>query len=139
MNSLLCRILALALALARVHGMLRTHENKHDGDDKQQCSLSSLKGSSVYAVTGWTVVDEGSTNVYRYPQASAGKEIYDGEGGLLAVGTVNSNGKVGNQPCKEREPPFTAFLLIGILDRENFKCGHLYRKSRMLGLRKVPQ
>ena len=98
MTSLLCRIVALALALARVHGTLRSHENKYDGDDNQQCSLSSLTGASIYAVNGCIVVDEGSTNVYRYPKASAGKEIYDGEGGLLAVGTVNSNGKVGNQP-----------------------------------------
>jgi len=94
MTSLLFRIVALALALARVHGTLRTHENKHDGDDNQQCSLSSLKGPSVYAVNGWIVVDDGSTDVYRYPKASAGKEIYDGKGGLLAVGTVNINGKI---------------------------------------------
>ncbi|NOK16355.1 hypothetical protein [Corallococcus carmarthensis] len=52
-----------------------------------QCKLSLLKGSYVYANTGFVV-----TGAERIPFAQAGRDVFRGDGTLTGSATVNTNG-----------------------------------------------
>ena len=54
------------------------------------CSLATLKGNYVYAGDGFDVAGAGSTQ--RTPFATAGREVYAGDGTLTGVDTTSSNG-----------------------------------------------
>lgn len=54
------------------------------------CSLASLQGAYVYAGSGFEVAGDGSSQ--RVPFATAGREIYDGAGGISASDTTTTNG-----------------------------------------------
>lgn len=54
------------------------------------CSLASLRGNYVYAGDGFVVAGEGSTQ--RTPFATAGREVYGGDGTLSGSDTTSTNG-----------------------------------------------
>ena len=57
-----------------------------------RCSLATLKGNYVYAGDGFDVAGAGSTQ--RTPFATAGREVYAGDGTLSGIDTTSSNGVV---------------------------------------------
>jgi hypothetical protein len=54
------------------------------------CSLTTLKGNYVYAGDGFDVAGAGSTD--RTPFATAGREVYTGNGTLSGIDTTSTNG-----------------------------------------------
>jgi len=54
------------------------------------CSLVTLKGNYVYAGDGFDVAGDGSTQ--RTPFATAGREVYAGDGTLSGTDTTSTNG-----------------------------------------------
>jgi hypothetical protein len=54
------------------------------------CSLVTLKGNYVYAGDGFDVAGAGSTD--RTPFATAGREVYAGNGTLSGIDTTSTNG-----------------------------------------------
>jgi hypothetical protein len=56
------------------------------------CSLASLKGNYVYAGDGFVVAGEGSTQ--RSPFATAGREVYGGDGSISGSDTTSTNGVI---------------------------------------------
>ena len=57
-----------------------------------RCSLATLKGDYVYAGDGFDVAGSGSTQ--RTPFATAGREVYAGDGTLTGIDTTSSNGVI---------------------------------------------
>ena len=57
-----------------------------------RCSLATLKGDYVYAGDGFDVAGTGSTQ--RTPFATAGREVYAGDGTLSGIDTTSSNGVI---------------------------------------------
>ena len=54
------------------------------------CSLATLNGNYVYAGDGFDVAGDGSTE--RTPFATAGREVYAGDGTLSGIDTTSTNG-----------------------------------------------
>jgi hypothetical protein len=78
--------LLLPLALAGVGSALAAEE----------CSVATLKGTYLFAYEGFAI--EGNN---RAPFATAGLEMYDGQGNVHAIYTVSINGKISrNVPVK---------------------------------------
>jgi len=57
-----------------------------------RCSLATLKGNYVYAGDGFDVA--GAESTQRTPFATAGREVYAGDGTLSGIDTTSSNGVV---------------------------------------------
>jgi hypothetical protein len=57
-----------------------------------RCSLATLKGNYVYAGDGFNISGPGSTE--RTPFATAGREVYSGDGRISGVDTTSTNGEV---------------------------------------------
>lgn len=55
-----------------------------------ECSLATLKGNYVYAGDGFDLAEPGSTQ--RSPFATAGREVYAGDGTLSGADTTSTNG-----------------------------------------------
>jgi len=55
-----------------------------------RCSLATLRGNYVYAGDGFNVVGGGSTE--RTPFATAGREVYSGDGTITGIDTTSTNG-----------------------------------------------
>jgi hypothetical protein len=71
--------LLLPLALAGVGSALAAEE----------CSVATLHGTYLFANEGFTI--EGNT---RGPFAVAGSEVFDGQGNVLSIYTISTNGKI---------------------------------------------
>lgn len=56
------------------------------------CSLATLKGNYIYAGDGFDLEGEGS--LQRTPFATAGREVYDGNGSISGTDTTSRNGVV---------------------------------------------
>jgi hypothetical protein len=54
------------------------------------CSLATLKGNYVYAGDGFDLAEPGSTQ--RTPFATAGREMYGGDGTISGIDTTSTNG-----------------------------------------------
>ena len=80
--------LLLPLALAGVGSALAAEE----------CSVATLKGTYLFAFEGSTI--EGNT---RGPFATAGFEVYDGQGNVRAIVTTSTNGKIDRNVRVEGE------------------------------------
>jgi hypothetical protein len=69
-------------------------ENAKDGDAGAKCSEATLDGTYLFAYDGFEI--KGNEKV---PFASAGYEVYDGNGNVKGVASTNVNGKVTrNEP-----------------------------------------
>lgn len=56
------------------------------------CSQSTLRGNYVYAGDGFDLPGPGTTQ--RTPFATAGREVYNGEGGITGIDTTSTNGVI---------------------------------------------
>ncbi len=59
-----------------------------------RCSLATLTGNYVYAGDGFDIAGSGSTQ--RTPFATAGREVYAGDGTLSGFDTTSSNGVIAH-------------------------------------------
>jgi hypothetical protein len=66
------------------------HPHFHYRDKREACSDETLKGRYTWNYNGWKADDNGHFR----PYASAGYEVYDGEGRARGTSTDSENGKV---------------------------------------------
>ena len=64
----------------------------------EECSVATLKGTYLFAYQGFKI--EGNNRV---PGASAGFEVYDGQGNVSAISTTSINGKIDRNVRAEGE------------------------------------
>jgi hypothetical protein len=62
------------------------------------CTLATLKGTYVYALEGFKTT--GDTAASRVPIASAGRDVYRGDGTVQGVDSTSVNGTVQRGPFK---------------------------------------